>query len=95
MGAKPLGLWMGKIDGFIKIYDRIRYLVLFTPEKYNVIYDRIGYLTNEKGGITYSINHNFARIRIDPYNSLPIEKTLTFHKVIIFVKPVVNKNQND
>ena len=43
----------------------------------------INYLINEKSGITYSINHNFARIRIDSYNSLPIEKTLTFHNVII------------
>ena len=25
--------------------------------------------------------HNFARIRIDSYNSLAIEKILTFHKV--------------
>ena len=28
----------------------------------------------KKGGITGSINHNFARIRIESYNSLPIEK---------------------
>ena len=29
MGAKPLGIRFDEIDGFIKIYDRIRYLVLF------------------------------------------------------------------
>ena len=33
-----------KIDGFIKIYDEIRYLILFAPERYNTIYDRINYL---------------------------------------------------
>ena len=37
----------------------------------------------KKIGVTFSINHNFARIRIDSYNSLPIEKILTFHNVII------------
>ena len=48
MGAKPLHIWLEKIDGFIKIYDGIRYLVLFAPERYNAIYDRINYLTSEK-----------------------------------------------
>ena len=32
------------------------------------------YLISEKTGIINSINHNFARIRIDSYISLPIEK---------------------
>ena len=46
---------------------------------------------------TYSIDHNFARIRIDSHNSLLIDllsKTLTFHNVIILIKSVFNKNQN-
>ena len=59
------------MDGFINIYDEIRYLVLFASERYNTIYNRIKYLISEKSGITDSINHNFARIRI---NSLPIKK---------------------
>ena len=29
MGSKPLRIRLYKIDGFIKIYDRIKYLVLF------------------------------------------------------------------
>ena len=45
--------------------------------------------------ITDSINQNFARIRIDSYNSLPIEKILTFDNVIILIKSVVNKNKNN
>ena len=44
----------------------------------------------KKSSITYSINHNFAKIRIDSYNSLRIEKILTFHKVIILSE---NKNK--
>ena len=36
--------------------------------------------------ITDSINHNFARIRNDSYNSVAVEKTLTFYNVIILIK---------
>ena len=42
-----------------------------------------------------SINHNFGKIRIDSSNSLPIEKILTFHNVIILIKSVVNKNKSE
>ena len=41
------------------------------------------------------MNHNFAKIRIDSYDSLPIEKILTFHNVIILIKSVVNGNKNE
>ena len=85
-------IWLEKIDGFIKIYDKISYLVLFALERYNAIDDRINYLISEKSGVTYNINHNFARIRIDSCNSLPIEKALNFH-AIIFIKSVVNNNE--
>ena len=40
------------------------------------------------------LNHNFARIRIDLYNSLTTEKLLTFHNVIILIKSFVNTNKN-
>ena len=74
MGAKLLNIWLHKIDGFPEIYNGIRYLVLFATERYNAIYDRINYPISGKSGTTYNINHNFARIRIDSYTSLPIEK---------------------
>ena len=38
IGAKPLRIKFDKIDGFIKIYDETRYLVLFGPERYDAIY---------------------------------------------------------
>ena len=59
------------------------------------ICDKIKYLISGKSGITDSINLNFGKIRIDSYNSLPIEKILTFHIVIILIKSVVNKNKNN
>ena len=37
-----------------------------------------GNLIIGKSDVTCSINHDFTRIRIYSYNSLPIEKTLTF-----------------
>ena len=94
MDSVPLHIRFDETDGFIKIYDGIRYLVLFNHRLYDKIFDRIKYLISEKCGITESINHNFGRIRIDSYNSLPIEKILTFHNVIILINSVVNKNKN-
>ena len=95
MGRKPLRIRFNKKDGFIKIYDATRYLVLFGPERYDAIYDRIRYLVLEKSGITYSISHNLARTRIDSYNSLSIEKTMTFHNIIILIRSVANKSKNN
>ena len=54
----------------------------------------IKYLISEKSGITECINHDFARIRIETCNSLLIEKILIFHKFIILIKSIVNKNKN-
>ena len=47
-----------------------------------------------KSSITDSIIHNSAGNRTDLYNSLPIEKILTFHNVITFIKPVANVIKN-
>ena len=76
----------------LKIYDGIRYLVLFSSERYNKVYNKIRYLISKKSGITDTISHNFA---IDSYNSLPIEKTITFHNVIILIKSAVDRNKQN
>ena len=78
MHAKPLRIRLNKIDRFIKIHDKIKYLVLFDYSYCDKICDKIKYLISEKSGITDSINHNFARIRIDSYDSLTIEKYWLF-----------------
>ena len=44
IAAKPLLIRFDKIDGFIRVYDRTRHLVLFLREKYDFIYNRIRYL---------------------------------------------------
>ena len=55
----------------------------------------IRYLINEKRGVTDSINHNFARIITNSYSFWSIEKILTLHDLIILIKSVVNKNENN
>ena len=91
IGEKPLSVSFDEIDGFIKIYDGIRYLVIFGPDKCNAIYDRLRYIISQERGIEHSINHSFERNRIGSYNCLPTEK-LTFHNVVI--KSVFTKNEN-
>ena len=40
------------------------------------------------------MNHNFEKIKIDSYNSLPIKNMLIFHNVIILIKLAINKSEN-
>ena len=46
--AKPLRIRFHEIDGFIKIDDWIRCLVLFDLARHNAFYDRVNYLISEK-----------------------------------------------
>ena len=93
--SKPLRIRFDKIDGFIRIYDGTRYLTLFGSEKYEPIYNRIRYLISQKkSGITYIFSHYFTKIKVDSYDSLPIEKRLTVHNAIIHIKSVLNKDKN-
>ena len=91
---KPLHIRFFKIDRIIGIYDGTRYLTLFRSEKYEAIYNRIRYLISQKSGITYIFSHYFAKIKVDSYDSLPTEKRLTLHHVIIHIKSVLNKDKN-
>ena len=61
-------------------------MVLFDYGFFDKICDKVKFLISEKkkkkkNGIIDSINHNFGKIRINSYNSLPIQKTLTFHNL--------------
>ena len=93
MGSISLHTRFDKINEFVKTDDGIRYLVLFSY-LYDEIYKEIKYLISEKGGFTDSIYYNFAKIRIDLFKFLLIEKMLTVHNVIILVKLVANENKN-
>ena len=79
----------------VKFLDgKIKHLELFDYGLFDKICNKIKYLTSKKSGIMNNIDYNFGRIRVDLYNSLPIQKILTFHNVAILIKSVVNKNKN-
>ena len=46
-GAKPCRIRFDKIDGFIKMHDKSRYLILFDYSYCDKICDKIKYLTSE------------------------------------------------
>ena len=60
-------------------------LDIFVSEKHNVIYKRIRHLISQKIGITWFFFHNSTTTESDSCGSLPLEKTLIFHIVIITV----------
>ena len=47
-GSKPLCIRFDEVERFVRVYDGIRYLVLFDSEQYNAIYNRIRYLLSQK-----------------------------------------------
>ena len=48
----------------------------------------------QKSGITYVFSHNYAKIKVESHDSLPLEKALTLHNVIVFIISVFDRNQN-
>ena len=78
MSAEPLDIRVDEMEEFIEIYDGFRYLVLLDYWWFDKVCDSIKYLISEKSDIKDSINHSFAKIRIDSYNSLFVKKILTF-----------------
>ena len=92
ISKKHLRIMFNNVDEFIRVYDGTKYLVLFAPEKYDAIYDRIRYFITLKSGITYIFSHNYVRIKSNSYDDLPQEKALTLINVIILIKSIFNKD---
>ena len=67
---------------------------LFGSEKHDAIYNRIRYLISQKSSIKYIFCHYFAKIKVDSYDSLPIEKILASRNVIILIKSALNEDKN-
>ena len=63
---------MGLLE-FIMELDIEYYLAL---KNMITIYNKIRYLIIQKSGIKFVISHNYARIEVDSYDSLPLERTL-------------------
>ena len=68
-GAKRLRVGFDKIDKFIKINNKIRYLILFDYSYFDKICDKIKYHISEKSGITDIINHNLQESELIQTNT--------------------------
>ena len=90
---KPLRIRWDKIDGFIRIYDGTRYLTLFDYENYDAIYKCKKWHHISKLILMILVDSNLVKIKVDSYDSLPIEKAFTLHNIIILIKSVLNKDQ--
>ena len=91
MDVKSLRIRFDKIDGFLRVYDGTRYLVLFGAEKYDSIYN-IRYLIEVKGGIYIFSKRCKDQSWFIWFLTSRKKKTPTFHNVIILIKLVFNKN---
>ena len=63
--AKTLRITFEEIDGFIRTYDRTRYLVLSGSYKFDALYDITRYLISLKSVITYVFSRCYAKIKVD------------------------------
>ena len=43
--------------------------------------------------MAFVFSKNYSKVKIDSYNDLPLEKTLTLHNVIILIKLDFNEDQ--
>ena len=91
----------------IKLYvlDSIKYLDLLefmmdldiqyylALKKCDAISNRIRYLISTKSGITDVFSHHYAKVKVDSYDFLPIEKILALHNVIIHIKSIPNEDK--
>ena len=86
-GANPLYIIFDKVYGYIRKYDKTRYLALFCfNEKYEIIFDRINYLIIFKSDISDVNFHKYREIKINGDDNLPSENTLATHNVVILLK---------
>ena len=82
-----------KSHEYVLIYD-ISYKTSIYSKSLRIRFDKIDgiinrrmrYLINLKSSVTNIFSHYFAKIKVDSYDSLPIEKTLALHNVIILIK---------
>ena len=74
ISSRPLRIRLDKVNRFIRVSDKSRYLILFRSKSYDAIYDQIRYFFSQKSDITCVFSHNYAKIKIDSHASLSLEK---------------------
>ena len=81
-----------KVDGIVRVDDETRCLALLDPEKYDAVCNGIRWIMIQKV-VLYMLF-----LIIMPYDSngsLPLGKTLNLHNVIILIKSVFDKDENN
>ena len=81
--------WVQINDESRETYDVNNDIKIKTSTKRSSLYDCSNDITYISG-IRYTISHNYVKIKVDLYDSLPLEKTSTFH-VIICITSVFKK----
>ena len=74
-------------------YVGTKYSKLVSFENYDTIHSKIRSYKSKKQYHIYCFSL-FLKTKVDPHDSLPIEKRLTLHSVIIFIKSVLNKDKS-
>ena len=78
--AKPLRIIFDKLDGYIRKYDRTKYVSLFHPYKeYQRIFDKVRFPIMLKSNISVIYSHKYTKIKNKSEDNLPLEKTLNMH----------------
>ena len=85
---------LDKVNEFIRDIARTKYLVLFSSEQFDDIFNRFRCLIELEVGVTYVAFSNYAKIKIDSDDDLLLEKSLTMHNVVMLIKSVFGKNSN-
>ena len=62
---KPMCIRFDKMDGLNRVYDGIRYIILFRSEKFGAFYDRIRYLLTLKSDTAYIFSRYFVKTIVD------------------------------
>ena len=94
IGSMQLRINFNKTAGFIKIYDGIRYLVLFSY-LYDKICDKIKFLMKKwKKVLQIALNIILQKSELIHNILSLLNRILIFHNVIILIKSVVNENKS-
>ena len=68
-----------KVDGYIKKYDKTKYLLLFpSSEKYEAMFDRIRYFITLESKISDVYTYKYMKIKLILITILSLEKKIRY-----------------
>ena len=78
MGARTLCISFIKQADSLELMMKLDIQYYLELKKYNFIYNKMRYLIGVKSAITYVCYHNYAKIKVDSFDILPLENTIDF-----------------